>query len=74
MMAGVIRKRGIDWTVETAIKFCSWAALDVSGTGFGPAVQDEGLGGRFGPGRDTHGGNLSAESLRDIHPGVRGQG
>ncbi len=48
-MAGVIRKRGIDWTVETAIKFCSWAALDVSGTGFGPAVQDEGLGGRFGP-------------------------
>jgi len=32
------------------------------------------LGDRKGPGRDTHGGNLSAESLRDIHPGVRGQG
>ena len=31
-------------------------------------------GGGFGPGRDTHGGNLNAESLRDIHPGVRGQG
>ena len=64
----------MDWTVETASGFGSWAALDVSVRVIGPVAQDEGVGGRSGPGRDTHGGNLNAESLRDIHPGVRGQG
>ena len=32
--SSVIRKRGIDGTVETASGFGSWAALDVSGTVF----------------------------------------
>jgi len=59
---GVIRKRGIDWTVETASEFGSWAALDLSVTVFGPVAQDEGLSGRSGPTTDTHANRVSSQS------------
>ncbi len=39
----------MDWGVESESECGSWAALGVSGTRFGPAAQDEGLGGRSGP-------------------------
>ena len=39
----------MDWTVETASGFGSWAALDVSVRVIGPVAQDEGVGGRSGP-------------------------
>lgn len=61
----VVRKRGIDWTVDTAGECGSWVALDVFGSVFGQVAP-------WGDETASH-GSVLLEANRDLRTVLAGQ-